>query len=361
MGLGPLRDVGLAEAREAAGAARKLVKSGVDPIDHRDRERSERGSARTFEAVAAEYIAAHVGSWRNLVHRHQWGRTLETYAFPALGSLPVAAISTADILRVLAPIWTTRSETANRLRGRIESILDYAIARGWRTGENPARWRGHMQNLLPARRRLAGIEHHAALPWREIGNFMGELRAREGVAALAMQFLVLTATRTSEVLGARWGEVGMTAAVWTVPAERVKAGRAHRIPLSDAALAVLMAVAPLRENAGPEGFVFPGTREDKPLAVSALRKVLQRTGRSDVTVHGFRSTFRDWAAEAAGCPRDVAEAALAHALRDRTEAAYQRGDLIERRRLLMMAWADFCVRRPPAMGDVVLLHGAAAG
>jgi integrase len=239
-------------------AARKLVKSGIDPIDHRDRQRTELGSAHTFETVSKEYIGAHAASWRNLVHRQQWGRTLETYAFPVLGPLPVATIGTGDILRVLAPIWTTKPETANRVRGRIESILDYAIARGWRSGENPARWRGHLQNLLPARRRLAGVEHHAALSWREIANFMSELRAREGVAALALQFLVLTAARTGEVLGARWDEVDIAVAVWTVPAQRVKAGRAHRIPLSDAALAVLMALAPLRESTGPEGLVFPG-------------------------------------------------------------------------------------------------------
>jgi integrase len=275
------------------------------------------------------------------VHRAQWRSTLETYAYPVFGDRPVTEIGVGDVMRVLEPIWREKAETASRLRGRIESVLDYATARGWRTGDNPARWRGHLQNLLPARGKIARVNHHAALPWRDMAAFMTELRQQEGVGATALQFAILTAARTGEVIGARWSEIGVTEAVWTVPAERMKAHRLHRVPLTAPALAVLQRMEPGRPVDG-DGYVFPGGRRGQPLSNMSLAAVLKRMRRSDLTVHGFRSTFRDWAAEATHYPREVAEAALAHTLRDKVEAAYRRGDLFDKRRRLMDEWASYC-------------------
>jgi integrase len=312
----------------------------------------------TFAQVADIYIAAHEPSWRNAQHRYQWRKTLSTYAAPILGRLPVAEIEVGDVMRVLEPMWRGKTETAARLRGRIEAVLDYATARGWRSGENPARWRGHLANLLPAPSKIAKVNHHPALLWRDIGAFMGRLAKDDGVSALALQFVILTAARTGEVIGARWSEMDLGLAVWTVPAERMKAGREHRVPLSDQALAVLRVVAKLRTNPRADGFVFPGGKPGKPLSSMALLMLLRRMARGDLTTHGFRSTFRDWCAEATNYPREVAEAALAHALRDKTEAAYQRGDLMEKRRCLMEEWAVFCTR-PAAAAKVVPLRAGA--
>jgi integrase len=258
-------------------------------------------------------------------------------------------------MRVLEPLWREKTETAARLRGRIEAVLDYATARGWRTGENPARWRGHLANLLPAPSKIAKVEHHAALPWREIGAFMSAMANEEGISALALRFAILTAARTGEVIGARWSEIDMSEAVWTVPAGRMKAAREHRVPLADDALDALREVAKLRTNPKLDGFVFPGGKPGKPLSSMALLMLLRRMNRGDLTAHGFRSTFRDWCAEATNYPREVAEAALAHTLRDKTEAAYQRGDLMEKRRQLMADWASFCARRRMA-GEIVALR-----
>ena len=354
MGLGAVDDVSLAEARDAAGAARKLVRQGMNPIDQRRAARAESATQAglTFAQVADAYIAAHEPSWRNAKHRQQWRNTLDTYAVPFLGKLPVAQVSVGEVMRVLEPLWREKTETASRLRGRIESVLDYATARGWRTGENPARWRGHLDNLLPARSKVAKVEHHSALPWRQVGAFTAALAQEEGVSALALQFAILTAARTGEVIGARWSEFDMQAATWTVPAERMKAGREHRVPLSDDALDALREVAKLATKPDPKAFIFPGGKQGKPLSSMALLMLLRRMGRGDLTAHGFRSTFRDWCAEATNYPREVAEAALAHTLRDKTEAAYQRGDLMERRRRLMAEWAAFCAR-PAATGAVV--------
>ena len=353
MGLGALTDVSLAEAREAAMAARKLVRQSVDPIEARRARRAEQAAKaglNTFQEVAEAYIAAHEASWKNAKHRQQWRNTLDAYAFPILGKLSVAAISTGEIMRVLEPIWREKPETASRVRGRIEAVLDYATARGWRTGENPARWRGHLANLLPSRAKLARVEHHAALPWREMGAFMEALGKQEGVAALALRFAILTAARTGEVIGARWGEIDLANAVWTVPAERMKAKREHRVPLSGAALDVLRALAKLGTEA--DRFVFPGGKAGKALSNMAMAMLLERMGRDDLTVHGFRSTFRVWCAEATNTPRELAEAALAHTLKDKVEAAYQRGDLMEKRRRLMAEWAAFCAK-PALVGAVV--------
>jgi len=362
MGLGTLADVSLSEAREAAQTARKLARQGIDPIERRRTQRAEvaaRAGLNTFAEVADAYIAAHEASWRNAKHRQQWRNTLDTYAMPILGQVPVAQVDVGSVMRVLEPIWREKTETASRLRGRIESVLDYATARGWRTGDNPARWRGHMDNLLPARSKIALVEHHPALPWREIGPFMATLRDEVGVAALALQFAILTATRTGEAIGAMWSEIDMKEATWTIPAKRMKAGRGHRVPLSDAAAAVLSEVAKLRFVTGKDGPVFPGGRAGKPLSNMALLMLLRRMKRSDLTAHGFRSTFRDWCAEATNYPREVAEAALAHTLRDKTEAAYQRGDMMEKRRRLMAEWATFCSRAAP-VGEVVPLHAVTA-
>ena len=293
MGLGTAADVSLADARDAAAAARKLVRQGINPIEQRRVERSENAAAAglTFAQVANAYIAAHEPSWRNAKHRQQWRNTLDTYADPFLGNLPVAQVEVGEVMRVLEPLWREKTETASRLRGRIESVLDYATARGWRSGENPARWRGHLDNLLPARSKVANVEHHAALPWREIGAFMAALTKEAGVSALALRFAILTAARTSEVIGARWSEIDVEDAVWTVPAARMKAAREHRVPLPDGALDVLREMAKLRANAKMDGFVFPGGKAGKPLSTMALLMLLRRMGRGDLTAHGFRSTF----------------------------------------------------------------------
>jgi integrase len=357
MGLGTKDDVSLAEARDAAAAARKLVRQGINPIDQRRAARAEAAAqaSLTFAQVAAAYMAAHEESWRNAKHRQQWRNTLDTYAHPILGMRPVAHVQVGDVIRVLEPLWRDKTETASRLRGRIEVVLDYATARGWRTGENPARWRGHLDKLLPARSKVAKVEHHAALPWREIGAFMAMLAKEEGISALALRFAILTAARTGEVIGARWSEIDMGEAVWTVPAGRMKAAREHRVPLSEGALEVLREIAKLRISPTADAFVFPGGKPSKPLSSMALLMLLRRMERGDLTGHGFRSTFRDWCAEATNYPREVAEAALAHTLRDKTEAAYQRGDLMEKRRRLMMDWATFCAR-PAVTSQVVALR-----
>jgi integrase len=271
-----------------------------------------------------------------------------------MGNLPVADVDTAHVMATLEPIWHAKPETAGRVRGRIESILDYAKARGWRTGENPARWRGRIANLLPKRGKVQRVQHHAALPWRDMGAFMVALRTEAGTAARALEFTVLTAARTGEVLGARWGEVDLSDAVWTVPSDRMKSGREHRIPLSEAAMAVLNALHPLI-GAEPDDWVFPGGRAGRPLSGMAMLMLLRRMGRGDLTTHGFRSTFRDWTAETTAYAREVAEAALAHALGDKVEAAYRRGDLFEKRRRLMEEWAMFCFR-PTSAAEAVPLR-----
>ena len=262
-------------------------------------------------------------------------------AAASFGDKAVTTVTTADVVQLLEPIWTSKTETASRLRGRIEAVLDYAKARGWREGENPARWRGHLSNLLPRPSRLARVVHHPALPSQRIGAFMVDLRAEDGIAARALQFTILTAARTGEVIGARWSEIDLEGGTWTVPGERMKAGREHRVPLTEPAVAVLRAVLPLR-NQKHGDWIFPSTRLRKPLSNMAMTALLRRMKREDITVHGFRSTFRDWAAENTAHSREVAEAALAHVLADKVEAAYRRGDLFEKRRRLMEDWAKYC-------------------
>ena len=332
--------VPLAEARQTAGEIHRKVRAGIDPLAERKAARATAAAAkvRTFREVAGLYITAHAPTWRNPVHRRQWATTLQTYAYPAIGDRPVAAIEVGDVTGILQPIWGDKPETASRVRGRIETVLDFASANGWRTGENPARWRGHLSNILPARAKVRRVVHHAALPWRDMPAFMAALAGQAGTGAVALRFAILTAARTGEVIGAQWREVDMDAAVWTVPAARMKASREHRVPLTAAALAVLRTMRLLGD-----GFVFPGAAAERGLSNAAMAAVLDRMGRDDLTVHGFRSTFRDWAAETTDYPREVAEAALAHTLRDKVEAAYRRGDLFDKRRALMEAWAAFTV------------------
>ena len=358
MGLGSARTFSLAEARTAAAELHRKVKRGIDPLAERDAQAATAAEAVTFGHVADRYIAAHEAGWRNDKHKQQWRNTIDTYAAPILGALPVRDIDTGAVMRVLDPIWREKPETASRLRGRIESVLDFARARGWRDGENPARWRGHLDNLLPARAKVAMVQHHPALPWREIGAFVAALRAQEGVSALALRFVILTACRTGEAIGARWSEIDLTNAVWTIPAERMKAGREHRVPLSDAVLGVLREAATLRTDTSAEAPVFPGAKAGKPLSSMALLMLLRRMERPDLTAHGFRSTFRDWCGESTNHPREVAEAALAHSLKDKVEAAYQRGDMMEKRRRLMADWAGFCAQREMG-GDVVPIRRGA--
>ena len=342
MGLGPARDVSLAEARERAREARRLRRVGVDPIDaKRERQAADRLDAAkmiTFAQCGAAYIENHRAAWKSQKHAAQWEATLRTYAYPVFGNLPVAAVDTALVIKVLDPIWTTKPETASRLRGRIEAVLDFAKVRGYRDGENPARWKGHLKEALPAVSKVRKIKHHAALPYTEIGAFMADLRQRQGGAAGALEFAILTVARTSEVIGVRWPEIDMAQRIWTVPAERMKAGVEHRIPLSEQALALLGRVAATKVN----DVVFCGQKPGHPLSNMALLMMLRRMGRSDITVHGFRSTFRDWAADRTTFPREVVEAALAHTVVNKTEAAYRRSDLFEKRRPLIQQWGSFC-------------------
>jgi integrase len=369
MGLGPAGfdndDVTLSEARDKAAILHKMVRDGVDPLAKRAADaaaaKAEALQAAikgiTFRAVAELYLKAHESAWRNPKHRAQWRSTLDAYAHPHMGDLPVRDVGTDHVLAALEPIWRTKPETATRVRGRIESVLDYATSRTWRQGENPARWRGHLANLLPARGKVAPVEHHAALPWPKVGDFLTALRQQPGTAARALEFAILTAARSGEVRGAQWSEVDMAAKVWTVPAARMKAGREHRVPLSDAALAVLGAMAKLRITDSPDAFIFPGAVPKRPQSIMAMAMVLRRMKRDDLTVHGFRSCFRDWVGETTSTPREVAEAALAHVLGDKTELAYARGDLFDKRRRLMDNWATFCAR-PATGGTVVPLRAA---
>jgi integrase len=362
MGLGSLYTTGLAEARERNREVQRLRRDGIDPIDRKHAEREARrlaaASAVSFQDTARKYIAANKAAWRNDKHRKQWESTLEAYAYPVIGKVPVGAIETGHVTKVLEPIWSAKPETASRVRGRIETVLDYAKAHGWRSGENPARWKGHLDAVLPAKSKVRAVVHHAALPWREVGAFMATLAGQEGVSALALRFAILTATRTGEVLGARWSEIDLQHAVWTVPATRMKAHREHRVPLSDAALAVLREAARLRVDDG-DSFLFPGRKIGTALSNMSMLVLLRRMSRGDLTAHGFRSTFRDWCGEA-GKPSDIAEAALAHVVGGKVQQAYQRGDLLARRSRLMDQWADFCAR--PVVADeakvVTIWHGA---
>ena len=333
MGLGGLISVPLGRARELAAEARALLASGSDPVQARKPVAA--AVVPSFGEVAQTVIASLEPGWRNDKHRYQWQATIATYCAP-IAAKPVNAITTEDVLTVLRPIWTDKNETASRLRGRIEKILDAAKAKGYRSGENPARWRGHLDHLLPRRQKLQR-GHHPALPYQELPDFMTRLREHKSVAALALEFCILTAGRSGEVLGARWAEIDFEAKVWTIPPPRMKSGRQHRVPLSPQALAILDELRQIRSG----DFVFPSPRSAKPLSNMAMEMLLRRMKADAITVHGFRSSFRDWCGEETDHPRELAEAALAHAVGDTVERAYRRGDALQKRRELMDAWADY--------------------
>ena len=333
MGLGSCITVSLAEARDRALECRKLREQEIDPIEARQEARRQRALERAkslkFKDAAVTYMAAHRVAWKNDKHAAQWTATLQTYAYPLLGDIAVQSIDTTQLMKVIEPIWATKPETANRVRGRIETILDWATVRGYRQGDNPARWRGHLDKLLPSRSKVRKTERHSALPYVELPAFIAKLREQEGVAARALEFTILTAARTGEVIGARQSEIDRRQKVWTIPAERMKAGKQHRVPLSDRALEISLTKSP-----GAEDYIFPGGRTGQPLSNMAMLTLLRRMGRHDLTVHGFRSTFRDWASERTNFSGEVVEMALAHAIDSKTEAAYRRGDLFEKRRRL---------------------------
>jgi integrase len=358
MGLGSVDVYSLAEARRKAADSRRLVAEGIDPIDQRAalaaRVAASAAKAIIFRECAERYIAAHQASWRNQKHARQWPSTLEMYVYPAFGAVPVAAVDVGLVMKVVEPMWSTKPETASRVRGRIEAILDWAAARGYRAGENPARWRGHLENLLPKKSKVRRVEHHAALVYAEIADFIADLRHLQGTAARALEFAILTAGRTSEVIGARWDEINFAERLWTVPADRMKAAKEHRVPLSKQALGVLEQMAAIRQSE----FVFAGDRTGRPISNMAMLMLLRRMGRGDLTTHGFRSTFRDWAAERTHFPAEVAEIALAHTVSDKIEAAYRRGDLFEKRRQLAEAWGRYCTAPAKTVGRVVSFQRA---
>ncbi len=343
MGLGAYPAVRLADARKKAEDFRKAVEEGRDPIAER-----EKASEHTFAECADQFLASMEKSWRNDKHRAQWRMTLTEYCRP-IGAKRVSEIGTEDVLGVLSPIWQEKNETASRLRGRIERVLDYAKARGWRSGENPALWRGHLKSILPARQKLAR-GHHAAMPYQEVPAFAQGLPEKDAMAARALEFLILTAARAGEVLGTTWAEVDLQNKLWTVPAERMKAGREHRVPLSDRAVAILSTLQKVRIS----DYVFPGLKPHMPLSNMAFQKLMERMKVDDYTPHGFRSAFRDWAGDHTSFPREVAEAALAHTVGDATERAYRRADALDKRRTLMQSWADYLAM--PAAGNVVPLR-----
>lgn len=344
MGLGSYPDVSLAEAREKASELRKLTRQSIDPLLEKRKQvsviRAAISKAITFDDASAKYIEAHKASWKNEKHADQWTNTLKTYASPIIGSVDVSLIDTGHIMRILEKdnFWNEKTETASRVRGRIESVLDWATVRKYRTGENPARWKGHLDKLLPARSKVKKTEHHAALPWLQMGAFMVKLREQQGTAAKAVELAILTACRSGEVRGAVWEEFDLEAGIWIVPPERMKAGKEHRIPLPEKAIQLLKK----QKELFPTGYAFPGMKEGKPLSDMSLTAVLRRMEQNEITVHGFRSSFRDWAAESTAYPNEMVEMALAHTIGNKVEAAYRRGDLFEKRRRMMQDWSNFC-------------------
>jgi integrase len=353
MGLGPVGDFTLDEARERARKARQLLKDGIDPLDARKAERSRQATEaalaaaknKTFREAAEQYFKFHSPKWTNAKHAAQFLSTLAMHAYPVLGKLPVAAIDKTLVLKVIQPIWQDKNPTASRVRNRIENVLDYAKVQGWREGDNPAAWEGNLEHALPAPG--GQVKHHAALPFTQAHDFVVQLHKREGVSARALEFLILTATRTSEITGARWSEIDLKAKLWTIPAVRMKAKKEHRVPLSARAIEILKSLP--RES----DFVFPGGRKGTAMGGTAIVELLKRMGRADVTVHGFRSTFRDWAAETTTYDNFVVEMALAHKIGNAVEAAYRRGDLFNKRTHLMADWAKYCLSRPVDKADNV--------
>jgi integrase len=366
MGLGAVRDVSLKQARIQAQDLRGQVREGIDPIENRRRERAARlaeAGVTTFSEAAEAYIRSHKAGWKNRKHEAQWASTLETYAYPVIGGHDVEAIEPDHLLKILDPIWREKTETATRVRQRVERVLDYAKARKWRHGENPARWRGGLESLLPNPSILHKVKHHPAMPYDEIGAFMEKLRQKEGVTARCLEVLILTAVRTSDAIKATWDEVDLDKATWTIPGPRLK-GRLNRsrdlvVPLCDRVMTILRELAELRTN----GFVFPSpTKVNAGLSDAAMANLLKRmkVSPSKAVVHGFRSTFTDWSAEESNASSEVREMCLAHAIPSAVEAAYRRGDLFEKRRTLMDAWSRHCSRQQATAEVVPILKGRTA-
>lgn len=356
MGLGRLADVSLAQARRAAGEARALRNRGIDPIEDRKAALAASPGAQDtgptspkFEDFAEEFIAAREGTWKNEAHRRHWRQALEDYAFPVIGQVGVADVSTDDMLEILEPIWLKIPETANRVRSRIERILAAAAVKGLRSAANVAIWRGHLSEALPKR---PPAKHFAAMPFEEVPAFLAELRAIDTVTAAALEFVILNAARTKEVLDATWAEISTDRSLWIIPGERMKSKRPHTVPLTDAGRAVLEKVEPLR---GEGDYIFPGMRRGCPLSENSLLQLLQKRLKRNCTTHGFRSSFRDWAGDMSNAPREVAEAALAHAVGDETERAYRRSDALQKRSALMAEWARYC-----AGAEIIELKGIPA-
>ena len=367
MGLGPLHSVSLADARLKAAEQRKLLVDGVDPVKSREKviqdAKLEKSREMTFKQCAEAYIKANRAGWKNDKHAAQWTSTLKAYAYPLFGDAPVQSIDTALVMKALEPIWSTKTETASRVRGRVEAVLDWATVSTFRSGDNPARWKGHLDHLLPARSDVQTVRHHPALPYDQMGGFMADLRGMDSVSARGVEFAILTATRTIETRGALWSEFDLENKIWTIPPSRLKAGKKtgkeHRVPLTDEMLSIITKMDEIRQSK----YVFPGGTTNKPLSDMALLSLVQGMGYKDakgqpITVHGFRSSFRDWAAERTSFPNEVIEMSLAHTIGDKVEAAYRRGDLFDKRRKLMDAWDAFCASIPAkATANVASIRG----
>jgi integrase len=358
MGLGPTHTLSLEQARERARDARLLRLDGLDPIEAKRARvaalRAADAKAMTFRQCAEGFIKDNEKEWKNAAHHRQWTSTLSTYVYPVLGNLPVAAIDTPLVLKVVKPLWGRVPETASRVRGRIEAVLGWATVHHYRTGDNPARWQGLLEHALPARSKVAKTKHHAALPYAEIALFMAKLRQDTSAAARCLEFIVLTGARLAEATGAMWSEIDFEARIWTIPASRMKGEREHRVPLSDAAMAVLEAMRVVRMS----DFVFPGMREGRSVGSRTIQDLVKQIAGDEVTTHGFRSSFRDWAAERTNFPNEVVEMALAHSIPSAVEKAYRRGDLFDKRRKLMDAWAAYCAKVEMDAGKVVALPRA---
>jgi integrase len=361
MGLGDFELVSLKKAREKRSAAYALVKDGIDPIDERAArlavQAAEKAKALTFKECAESYIEAHKAGWKNVKHAAQWTSTLETYAYPIIGKLQVQDIETAHIEKILRPIWNEKTETASRVRGRVEKVLDRAKALSLRSGDNPARWTGHLSELFPAKAQVAPVEHHPAMPYAELPAFMAKLRAKDSVSARALEFTILTACRTGDTIGAVRKELNERDSLWTIPKERVKGKKGarrkdHVIPLSNAATAALDAVSEDGQ------YLFPGGKEGAGLSNAAMSELLKGMGYSPdyATVHGFRSTFKDWCSDMTSFPNEMSEVALSHTVSDKVEAAYRRGNMVERRRQMMEAWAKFCAGKAVGGNNVVAMR-----
>lgn len=340
-GLGSYPTISLKSARERAEQCRQLRANGIDPITHKRRNEADKkleaAKAITFKECATLYIDSHKKGWKNLKHESQWTNTLTTYAYPVIGEISVQQIDVGLVMKVIEPIWHEKTETASRIRQRIEKVLDWAKVRQYRTGDNPAVWRGHIENLLPKRSKVQKVQHFKAMPYGDVPDYFKTLRKKETITSKALAFTILTATRNNEVREAKWHEIDLNAGIWSIPEERMKAEREHRVPLTQECLAVLEEAKKFKVN----DYVFPGLSKNRPLSNQSLLKLL-KTIHPTLTVHGFRSSFRDWCAEMTAYPREVAEAALAHSLTSATEAAYQRGDLLEKRREMMTTWATYC-------------------